>query len=223
MITAVQKPFAEIWSRVSGRGKLLVLGCGTCTTVCMAGGEREVGILASLLRLKAREEGVPLSVEEAVIERQCDREFFEAVRGKIRAADAVLSMACGVGVQFLGEAFPQKEALPALDTRFYGAAVSQGAWEERCSGCGSCVVADFGGICPVTRCSKGLLNGPCGGSVDGRCEVDPDAIECGWQLILDRMKARGGLDALEAVVPPKDWSTGRSGGPGRIVKEDEQP
>jgi NAD-dependent dihydropyrimidine dehydrogenase PreA subunit len=223
MITAVRKPFEEIWSRARARGKILVLGCGTCTTVCMAGGEREAGILASILRLKARAEGSPLAVEEAVIERQCDREFFDAVRSKIAASDAVLSMACGVGAQFLGEAFPDVEVLPALDTRFYGAATAQGIWEERCSGCGSCIIADFGGVCPLTRCSKGLLNGPCGGSMDGRCEVDPENVECGWQLIYDRMKARGSLDRLEDFVPPKDWSTGRSGGPGKIVKEDEQP
>jgi ferredoxin len=223
MITAVRKPFEEIWSLVGGHGSILVLGCGTCTTVCMAGGEREVGILASTLRLKARAEGRSLIVEEAVIERQCDREFFEAVRVKAAAADAVLSMACGVGVQFLAEVFPETEALPALDTKFYGASTAQGIWEERCSGCGSCVVADFGGLCPVTRCSKSLLNGPCGGSMDGKCEVDPENVECGWQLIYDRMKSLGRLDRLETIVPPKDWSTGRHGGPGKIVKEDEQP
>ena len=223
MITAVRKPFDEIWSRLEGRKRILVLGCGTCVTVCMAGGEREAGILASTLRLKAQAEGRGLEVTEAVIERQCDREFFSAVRRKITAADAVLSMACGVGVQFLGESYPEVPVLPALDTRFYGAAVAQGVWEERCSGCGSCVLADFGGLCPVTRCSKGLLNGPCGGSMEGKCEVDPVNIECGWQLIYDRMKARGTLGALDAVTPPKDWSTGRHGGPGRITKEDEQP
>ncbi len=223
MITAVRKPFEEIWRSVGGRGSILILGCGTCVTVCMAGGEREVGILASTLRLKARAEGHTLEVEEAVIERQCDREFFDAVKAKILDSDAVLSMACGVGVQFLGEAFPDTVVIPALDTKFYGATTAQGIWEERCSGCGSCVTAEFGGLCPVTRCSKGLLNGPCGGSRDGRCEVDPENIECGWQLIYDRLKARGCLEGLDAVVPPKDWSSGRSGGAGRIVKEDAQP
>jgi ferredoxin len=223
MITAVRKPFDEIWSRVRGRKRVLVLGCGTCVTVCMAGGEREAGILASTLRLKARAEGIDAEITEAVIERQCDREFFDAVRSRIRAADAVLSMACGVGVQFLGEVFPNAVVFPALDTKFYGATTAQGVWEERCSGCGSCVLADFGGLCPVTRCSKGLLNGPCGGSMNGKCEVDPENIECGWQLIFDRLKARGSLDVLDAVAPPKDWSAGRHGGVGRIVKEDEQP
>jgi ferredoxin len=223
MITAVRKPFAEITGMLAGREKVLVLGCGTCTTVCMAGGEKEVGILASTLRLASRKEGRTVRIDEATIERQCDREFYEAVRGKVAEADVVLSMACGVGVQFCGEVFPDTVVLPALDTKFYGATVAQGVWAERCSGCGSCVIADFGGVCPVTRCSKSLLNGPCGGSQNGKCEVDPQSIDCGWQLIYDRMKTLGQLQKLEAVTPLKDWSTGRSGGPGKIVKEDALP
>jgi ferredoxin len=220
MITATRKPFVEIAAMLESFDRVLVLGCGTCVTVCMAGGEREVGILASTLRLADREKGRKREVLEATIERQCDREFFDAVREKIEAADAVLSMACGVGVQFAGEVFPSAVVLPALDTKFYGTTLEQGVWSERCSGCGTCVIADFGGICPITRCSKSLLNGPCGGSANGKCEVDPENIDCGWQLIIDRMTRLGIADRLEKVQPPKDWSTGRHGGPGKIVRED---
>jgi ferredoxin len=220
MITAVRKPFAEIAGMVAGRGKILILGCGTCVTVCMAGGEKEVAILASTLRLASQKEGRTISVDEATIERQCDREFFESVRDKVEAADAVISMGCGAGVQFFAEVFPDKLVFPALDTMFNGATIAQGVWSERCAACGSCVIADFGGVCPITRCTKGLLNGPCGGSQNGKCEVDPENTDCGWQLIYDRMKALGMLDKLEAVQPLKDWSTGRSGGPGKVVKED---
>ena len=220
MITAVRKPFAEISASLEPYRRVLVLGCGTCVTVCMAGGEKEVGVLASTLRLADREHGRSREVLEATIERQCDREFFDAVAGEVRSVEAILSMACGVGVQFLGEVFPDAVVLPGLDTKFYGATVEQGVWSERCSGCGTCVVGDFGGICPVTRCSKSLLNGPCGGSRNGKCEVDPKSIDCGWQLIYDRMKRLGLLDRLERVQPPKDWSTGRGGGPGKIVRED---
>ncbi len=220
MITAVRKPFAEIAASLEPYGRVLVLGCGTCVTVCMAGGEKEVGVLASTLRLADREKGRERQVLEATIERQCDREFFDAVKTPVAAVDAVLSMACGVGVQFLGEVFPDAVVLPGLDTKFYGATVEQGVWSERCSGCGTCVVGEFGGICPVTRCSKSLLNGPCGGSQNGKCEVDPKGIDCGWQLIYDRMQRLGILDRLERVQPLKDWSTGRAGGPGKIVRED---
>jgi ferredoxin len=220
MITAVRKPFAEISASLEPYGRVLVLGCGTCVTVCMAGGEKEVAVLASTLRLADRERGRAREIIEATIERQCDREFFDAVAGEVRSVEAILSMACGVGVQFMGEVFPDAVVLPGLDTKFYGATVEQGVWSERCSGCGTCVVGDFGGVCPVTRCSKSLLNGPCGGSQNGKCEVDPKSIDCGWQLIYDRLKRLGQLHRLERVQPPKDWSTGRAGGPGKIVRED---
>jgi ferredoxin len=220
MITAVRKPFAEISAMLGDSRRVLILGCGTCVTVCMAGGEKEVGVLASTLRLANEKAGRRMDVAEATIERQCDREFFDSVRDKVAEADVVLSMACGVGVQFFGEVFPDKAVLPGLDTKFYGAAIAQGVWAERCSGCGTCVIADYGGVCPVTRCSKSLLNGPCGGSQKGKCEVDPQNLDCGWQLIYDRMKSLGQLARLEGVKPIKDWSTGRHGGPGKIVKED---
>jgi len=219
MITAVQKPFEEIYRMVEASGKLLILGCGTCVTVCMAGGEKEVGILASTLRLACRERGSSLEIEEATIERQCDREFFDPVKAQVLGADAVLSMACGVGVQFCSELFEGKRVLPALNTRFYGTTVQQGLWSERCAGCGTCVLDRFGGVCPVARCAKSLLNGPCGGAQDGKCEVDKE-IDCGWQLIYDRMSALGLLDSLMEIQPVKDWSTGRDGGPGRIRRQD---
>jgi ferredoxin len=220
LITAVQKPFEEISEMVKGFKNLLVLGCGSCVTVCMAGGEKEVEILASTLRLANKKNGVSMEIMEDTIERQCDREFFDDVKEKIDQADAVLSMACGVGVQFCGEVFEGKIVLPALNTKFYGATEQQGMWSERCAGCGNCVLDKFGGICPIARCSKSLLNGPCGGSQDGKCEVDPENIECAWQLIYDRLKSLNMLSRLEENQPIADWSTGRDGGPGKIVRED---
>ncbi|MDY0093157.1 MAG: methylenetetrahydrofolate reductase C-terminal domain-containing protein [Candidatus Vecturithrix sp.] len=220
MITAVQKPFEEIITMVQGYEKLLILGCGSCVTVCMAGGEKEVGILASTLRLAYKKQGRFIEIQEATITRQCDREFFDEVKDNIAWADAVLSLACGVGVQFCSEVFPGKCVLPALNTKFYGTTEQQGIWSERCGGCGNCVLADFGGICPIARCSKSLLNGPCGGSVNGKCEVDPENLDCAWQLIWDRMSAMGLVHKLEEMYPIKDWSTGRDGGPGKIIRED---
>jgi hypothetical protein len=189
----------------------------------MAGGEKEVAILSSLLRLANEKDGRKTEIREATIERQCDREFFDKVSDDIAWADAVLSMACGVGVQFCGEVFDGKRVLPGLNTKFYGTNEKVGVWSERCAGCGTCVLDRFGGICPIARCSKSLLNGPCGGSQDGKCEVDPDRIDCGWQLIYDRMKGFGTLDRLNEIQPIKDWSTGRDGGPRKIVREDVTP
>lgn len=223
MITATQKSFQEIYGVIKGYDRVLVLGCGTCVTVCMAGGEKEAGILASTIRLANGNEGRAMEVQTDVVERQCDREFYDPARQKIEWADVVLSMGCGVGVQLGAELFPGKRFVPALDTAFYGAAEGHGVWSERCGGCGQCVLADFGGICPIVRCSKSLLNGPCGGSQKGKCEVDPENTDCGWQLIYDRMKSLGMLAALEEIHPIKDWSTGRDGGPRRIVHEEAMP
>lgn len=220
MITAERKPFEQIYEIARKYEKILVLGCGSCVTVCMAGGQKEAQILASQLTLAAREKGDSLTVEEHTIERQCDREFFdEQTVRKIKDAQAVISMACGVGVQFAVECCPDALVYPGLDTKFFGATVEQGVWVERCAGCGTCVIDKFGGICPIARCSKSLLNGPCGGSADGKCEVDNE-IECVWQLIYDRMKKLGQLDDLEQNVPPKDWQTAGHGGPRKITRED---
>ncbi|MFC1606497.1 methylenetetrahydrofolate reductase C-terminal domain-containing protein [Candidatus Latescibacterota bacterium] len=221
MITAERKPFDEIYGYVNGHNNILVLGCGSCVTVCMAGGEKEVGILASQIKLAASEKGDTVTVDEHTIMRQCDAEFFdEETTKKIEQADAVLSIACGVGVQFSVEQFNDKIIYPGLNTTFYGATIQQGVWSERCAGCGECVIGDFGGVCPIARCSKSLLNGPCGGSAEGMCEVDQENIDCAWQLIYDRMAKLGRLDDLTKNRPLKDWSTGRDGGPRKIVRED---
>ena len=220
MITAEQKPLAEIYDVVSNYDKILILGCGSCVTVCMAGGEKEVGILASQLALAAKEHNKTISIDEHTITRQCDREFYdEETAKKIAAADAVISIACGVGVQFCIECFPDAIVSPGLDTKFYGTTIEQGVWSERCAGCGACILEATGGVCPIVRCAKNLLNGPCGGSMDGKCEVNSEA-DCAWQLIQDRMKMLGRVDELREIREPKDWSKDRGGGPRIIVRED---
>lgn len=220
MITAERKPFDEIYNLARQYNRILILGCGSCVTVCMAGGEKEVGILASQIELTARKKGDDIAITEHTITRQCDREFFdEETSKKIKQVDAVISMACGVGVQCCVEWFPESVVTPALDTRFYGANLEQGLWAERCTGCGECILESTGGICPIARCAKNLLNGPCGGSQDGKCEVDSD-LDCAWHLVYERMKVLGRLEELETIREPKDWSKDRSGGPRKIIRED---
>jgi ferredoxin len=215
MIVAERKPIEEIKAFVAPHKKILVLGCGTCVTVCLAGGERETAVLARLLRL-----GGKCEVKENTIERQCDAEFFDSIRKAAESCDAILSLACGVGVQMAARLFPDKPVYPALNTQFMGTNDGAGEWSENCLGCGDCKLGVFGGVCPVTRCSKSLSNGPCGGSSKGMCEVDPKRIECGWQLIHDRLKALGKLDVLLEIAPPRDWSKGHAGGPRKISRED---
>lgn len=219
MITAEQKPLEEIRQMLGPYGKVLVLGCGTCVTVCFAGGEKEVGILSSSLRMATRLDGDPKEILEATVQRQCEYEYNEEVADQLRDADAVLSLACGIGVQTLSEQFPDAIALPGVNTTFLGQPTEQGVWAERCQACGNCLLDKTGGICPIARCSKTLLNGPCGGSQDGKCEINAE-IECAWQLIYDRLKALDRLEWVLEIEPAKDWSTSRHGGPRQIVRED---
>jgi len=221
MIVAEQKPLEEIKSMIADARRVLIVGCGTCVTVCFAGGEKEVGILASALRMATRLDGDEKEILEATVQRQCEYEYNEAVADLVDQVDIVVSLACGIGVQTMNEQFPHKLTVPGLNTTFLGMPVEQGVWVERCQACGNCVLGITGGICPIARCSKSLLNGPCGGSQNGKCEVNPD-IECAWQLIYDRMAALGKLDLLlqPTINPMKDWSTSRDGGPRKIVRED---
>jgi hypothetical protein len=188
-------------------------------TVCSAGGEKEVGILASALSLAREKEGAPLEVKEVALERQCDPEYLEQIRGIVEDHEAILSIACGAGVQFMAEKYRRTPVCPGINTNFIGVTEEQGIWTERCQACGDCKLHLTGGICPIARCAKSLLNGPCGGSSKGTCEVNPET-DCGWQLIYDRLKELGRLDQLEIIIPINNWSSSRDGGPRKIIRED---
>jgi hypothetical protein len=189
-------------------------------TVCQAGGEKEVELLASQLRIRAKQENKEVEILEDTVERQCEKEFFEKVKEKIIKAEAVLSLGCGVGVQALNSWFPEKQSYPAMNTKFLGLTEVPGQWVERCRACGECLLGKTAGICPITRCAKSLLNGPCGGSKKGKCEIS-DEIDCAWQLIYDRANALGQLQSLTEIIPTRDWSTSSQyGGLGKIVKEE---
>ena len=222
MIVADPKPLDEVFGFIRNYKKILVLGCGECVTVCQAGGEKEVGVLAQALRLKAKTEGVDIEILENTIRRQCDEEFVTPILENLDGVEAILSIACGVGVNFLADRQPEIMVFPGLNTTFMGATVEHGEWAERCAGCGECILHLTGGICPIARCTKTILNGPCGGTNNGDCEIStPDnPVKCGWALIIERMKKLGTLDKLNEIMEPKDWSTGRDGGPRRRVRPD---
>ena len=227
MITADRKPFEEIKASVKDYDRIMVLGCETCVAVCQAGGEKEAEILASELRLAFGNEGKKVEVNDEHVIRQCDDEFMAdaAFLEKVKAADVVLSIACGVGVQhacnFFNRTITEKptRVIPGLNTTFMGANIDVGLWEERCLGCGDCVLERTGGICPIARCAKSLLNGPCGGSSGGKCEINPDT-DCAWHLIIERLEVMGELDRIKRVEMYKDWRPSHSGGPRKRVRED---
>ncbi len=203
MIVADRKPFEEIVEKIKDCKKVLVLGCGTCVAVCMAGGEREVGLLASELRMSSLLAENGIQFDELTIQRQCDREFIEPVIAKMKEYDCVLSMACGAGVQYVAELVSPLVVKPGLNTRFIGYTVEEGQWAENCLACGDCVLGEYGGICPKTTCSKGLLNGACGGGNNGLCEA-ADGRPCAWELIFTRLKDQDRLALLDRDPLLKD-------------------
>jgi len=219
MIVAERKAISDILQMIEGAGRVLVVGCGTCVTVCLAGGEKEVAVCASLLRLQNQGEDRDLTVAEATIERQCEWEFVRELDELVADCDAIVSLACGAGVQTLAAQFEDTPVFPGLNTQFIGIPEEQGVWTEHCLACGECVLDKTGGICPIARCAKTILNGPCGGSQDGKCEINPET-DCAWQLIFDRLKRLGRLHMLEEIEPPKNWSHSSDGGPRKVKRED---
>ncbi|NOX80960.1 MAG: hypothetical protein GXP57_07730 [Deltaproteobacteria bacterium] len=219
MIVAERKPLAEILEMVKDCKKILVLACRGCVTVCSAGGEREAEILASLVRLGLKKNGCRAEVIEGSLVRQCDKEYIDAIDEWQGQYDAILSTACGVGVNFIANLRPTDNVYPALNTTFFGGSAEQGVWSEQCAGCGNCVLHLTGGLCPVARCAKSLMNGPCGGSVDGHCEINP-SVDCVWQMIYDRMGRLDRRQELTAAAPIRDWSTAGHGGPRKRIRDD---
>ncbi len=219
MIVGEQKPIEEIKQIIAPYKKILILGCGTCVKTCFAGGEDETAVLASAMRLAFKKDGKEIKVEELTVERQCENEFIQEAAEAIGQNQAVLSLACGAGVQAIAKRFPKAPVLPGVNTTFIGIQERHGLFTEECQGCGNCELALFGGICPITRCSKKLLNGHCGGSQKGKCEVDPDT-DCAWQLIIERLTTLNQIDNLRTYIPPKNWQPSISGGPRKLVRED---
>jgi ferredoxin len=214
MIIAERKPFAEIKAMVASYQKILIAGCGTCVAVCLAGGEKEVGLLASQLKLARGLADQPLEIGEITIERQCDQEFLQPLRDLAPDYEAIVSMACGAGVQFLKQLCSLTPVFPAVNTTFIGVNNEVGYYTEACRACHHCYLGVTGGVCPVTMCPKGLLNGPCGGTVNGHCEVEAEK-ECAWSMIYHRLELEGRLDTMREILPlhPHDRTTS----PGTVI------
>lgn len=223
MIVAQWKPIGELTERLRGHRNILVVGCATCVAECAAGGEEEVETLAPLLRMALAVEGRHVQIRTKTLERQCEWEFVDELAEIVPEVDAVLSLACGIGVQAVAERFPEVPVYPGVNTTALSIREEPGLWAARCAACGDCVLGTTFGLCPIARCAKSLLNGPCGGTrKDGKCEVDQQT-DCVWNLIVERARARGALDTLIEIRRPKDWSRSGHGGPPRILREDLRP
>jgi hypothetical protein len=204
MIVTTQKPLDEVLDFITTYNTILIAGCDGCTQPPR--GLREAKTLAQLLELAGRLKKRDISFRVTTVAKQCDNYLAASIlKPQMDGVEAVLSLACGIGVQTLSGVFPEVPIFPAQNTHFMGAEEREaGILEERCAGCGDCLLAATGGICPVARCSKGLLSGACGGSKDGKCELSPDR-DCAWCLIYERLRKQGKLALLKEPRPPRDY------------------
>jgi ferredoxin len=203
LIILKQKPFEEILKALEGEKRVYLVGCADCATTCQVGGEDQLKEMKEKLE-KAGITVTGYSVFDTACLRGEVRQQWKAHKAEMDAADSLLVMACGTGTQTIGDALAYR-VHPASDSLFVGEVQYLGKYAEKCSACGQCILEITEGICPVTRCAKGLLNGPCGGSKNGKCETDPEK-DCAWALIYNRLRERGKLDKMKPFVPPKDQS-----------------
>jgi ferredoxin len=195
-----QKSGEEIDRLLDGLGRVFIVGCGTCATLTRTGGEPEVKAMKERLSAQGR-----LVTGETVVPVACDNltgEVLEEHGQQIDQADALLIMTCAFGVQTIARQL-KKMVVPALDTLFIGKENGIGQFDEICTQCGTCILGETGGICPVTSCHKGLVNGPCGGTNNGKCEIDPEK-DCAWTLIYNRLKELGRLDSMRTLQKPRN-------------------
>lgn len=220
MIFAEWKPLDELIDKLKTHKKVLLVGCATCVAECAAGGEKEVETLAPLLRMALKKRDHSVEIVTATLEKQCEWEFIEQLAHQVTEVDAIMSIACGIGVQALAERFDPITVYPGVNTSALTIREEAGLWATRCAACGDCILGETFGYCPVARCAKSLLNGPCGGTrKDGKCEVNGD-VDCIWNLIVERADERGQLESLSEFKKAKDWSNSRHGGPKRVIRED---
>jgi len=204
VIITEQKPMEEVSGMLKPFKKILIIGCGTCSTVCQTGGEDQVKQMTENLKRDGKE--VTAAV---VVETPCDarilRRDTKKLKREIESADAILAMTCGAGVQDIVEHLG-KMTIPCLNTKFLGRIERIGEFYERCRACGECILYETGGICPIVRCPKGMLNGPCGGMYDAKCEVGGYQRDCAWVIIYNRLKDLGMLDLYRTIKSPRDNS-----------------
>ena len=196
-----QKPFDETKQQLDRFDRVYIVGCGTCATMTRTGGREEVLDMKEHLQELGK-----LVTGWTVIPTACDEMTEVAIRendGAIQNANCILVMACALGVHRVSS-YISKPVIPALDTLFIGIEDSPGNFHEVCAQCGQCVLGETAGICPLTACHKGLLNGPCGGTNNGKCEVDKEK-DCGWTLIYQRLEEQGRLDLMRKYHPPKNY------------------
>lgn len=204
MIVIKRKPLEEILSYIEGYDKILVLGCQECPYGCVTSGEDAVKKLAEEIKNKMRDLGKSIEILEKTLIRLCELRYVKSINDLIKDVKAIVTLSCGVGVNLIADIYFEIEVYPGMNTLFLGAELREGIFIEKCRACGDCIVGYTAGLCPITRCPKNMLNGPCGGSKNGVCEVRK-GLPCVWYQIIKRLKKRGKLEKLMEIWEAKDW------------------
>ena len=204
MIVIERKPLEEILGYIEGHDKILVLGCQECPYGCATSGGDAVKRLAEEIKNKMRDLGESIEILEKTLIRLCELRYVKGINDLIKEVKAVVTLSCGVGVNLIADIYSEIEVYPGMNTLFLGAELREGICIEKCRACGDCIVGYTAGLCPITRCPKNMLNGPCGGSKNGVCEVRK-GLPCVWYQIIKRLKKRGKLEKLMEIWEAKDW------------------
>jgi len=203
MIITRQKDFEDILCKI-GNGPVFLIGCSECATICHTGGEEEI----KEMKKKLEKKNIKVS-GWVILDPAChylnDKRLLKKYENETREATKILVLACGNGVQTVSEIIDSADVISGTDTLFLGEIKRLDDFEKRCSLCGDCIQDLFDGLCPIARCPKEMLNGPCGGSIDGKCEVSND-LDCVWDIIYSRLKKKGQLNKLKEIIKPKYWS-----------------
>ncbi len=204
MVKAEPKPLEQITKIIKNYKQVLIIGCGGCVSICLAGGQKETIALNTELNISFKFAKASTRCDGYTVERQCNMKYLQELDDMVTTYDCILSMACGAGVQLLAERFTDIPVFPALNTMAIGTDRDIGIYEERCRACGECVIGYTGGICPVTRCAKGLFNGPCGGVQKDLCEANSN-VQCAWVAIYNRLKNQNRLDHIIELQQVMSW------------------
>jgi len=204
MIISENKPMQEILEFLDKSEKVVLVGCGQCAAICKSGGQDEILKMKEALEEEGKE-----VIGHIMLDPACNllktKKDLKSLKEEIKNADAILSLACGDGTQTIVKNVGKVPVYPANNTMFIGETKRVGEFEESCKACGQCELGWTGGICPVTMCAKGLINGACGGAKNGKCEVSQEN-DCAWVMIYERLKEIDQLDNLLTIRPMKDYS-----------------
>ena len=208
MIVTQKRDLKQLLENIKDYNSFFLIGCSECASLCATGGEPELTEMKELLESEGKKVTGTFVAKTGCQVLGTKVELKKNFKGEVDDADCILVMSCGAGTQSMVDLFKDKPVYPTNDSLFLGNMTRLQMFDERCSLCGECILDKTGGICPVTACPKGLLNGPCGGTNEGKCEVSPD-LECAWTRIYNRLKQINRLDDMKKMTEPKNWSAHR--------------